>query len=200
MRLYYWGIESYGYTPTTTCWRDFTIAERYDFHTIIKTYKNIHHRWRMNLHELTELSMVLLAKASCYLGTANDRLYTKLYKINERYLLKYLTNEEAVYYWEKMAMATKQCIDDNKFMQLYFRLNNDARTGLLEIENEISYRDINQNSIVEYLQLEYLKTKEQDVYKLTHKDMHRLNTLLARLTYPCKNAIVNDILIMNEAI
>lgn len=55
-----WGIEEYaGYTPKTTFWQDFSIAERFGEKAVRDTFRRAMSAWKSNYVYLTELVLVL---------------------------------------------------------------------------------------------------------------------------------------------
>ena len=59
-----WNVEELmGYTPKTTFWEDFSIADAFGIRAIRDTYNRASIEWRNNLEYCTELVMVLNHKA-----------------------------------------------------------------------------------------------------------------------------------------
>ena len=78
-----WGIEATGYTPISTFWQDFCIAERYGLQAVKETYRRAFRCWKSNAEYLTELALVLNWKIWQHYEEKRDdfaTLYDRLWK------------------------------------------------------------------------------------------------------------------------
>ena len=94
--------EAIGYTPITTFWTDFSIADVYGLDGIQDTYNRAFNEWKGDYKYLTELVMVLNHKIWewCNLDDKRARLYDKLWRETADYALDNLKGEELSYYLE----------------------------------------------------------------------------------------------------
>ena len=95
--------EEIGYTPITTFWDDFSIAEKFGSQAIDDTAKRCFDEWKHDYKYLTELIMVLNHK-SWYYDSKNNRpisdLYSKLYYKYDSLAIEALkNNEEGLHYY-----------------------------------------------------------------------------------------------------
>lgn len=94
-------IEMTGYTPFTTFWQDFTIAEHFGENAINETYKRAFTEWKSDYKYLTELVMILNWKMwhFHYQGERElSILYQKLFEESSEWALNNLKGEELSYY------------------------------------------------------------------------------------------------------
>jgi len=92
-----------GYTPITTFWEDFSIADRFGTSAVRDTYSRAFRDWKGNYKYLTELVMVLNHKIweHYYAGDeALSRLYDSLWKKVDEYCMDHLKDDELQYYFE----------------------------------------------------------------------------------------------------
>lgn len=101
----YW--EQIGYTPVTTFWEDFSIADRFvgvEKDPIGDTYKRALNYAKMDYKYLTELVLVLNHKIWQWYQTDATRgiLYDKLWRMAEDEFFKKYENDEVAmrYYYE----------------------------------------------------------------------------------------------------
>ena len=93
-----------GYTPKTTFWQDFAIAEADAVRGVRETYKRIMNEWSNNYIYLTELVMVLNWNIWYWdgAGTKNaeelTKLYNELWEKADHYALSNLAGDELQYY------------------------------------------------------------------------------------------------------
>lgn len=97
-----WGVEKMtGYTPKTTFWQDFSIADRFGTDAIRDTYKRAFGEWKDNYVYLTELVMVLNHKSwQMYDAGKYDasELYVALYEQACEYAYVNLAKDELRYF------------------------------------------------------------------------------------------------------
>ena len=73
-----WNIEAMtGYTPKTTFYMDFSIADHFGLNAVKDTYKRAFKEWKNNVEFVTELSMVLNWK--CWEHYENNKTLARLY-------------------------------------------------------------------------------------------------------------------------
>lgn len=78
-----WNVEELtGYTPKTTFWEDFSIADAFGIRSIQDTYNRASKEWKENLVYCTELVMVLNHKAWQWndINPVLSKLYVKLFE------------------------------------------------------------------------------------------------------------------------
>ena len=101
MKLERWTMaEDIGYTPKTTFWEDFCIAEHFGVNAIKDTYNRAFEEWKNDYEYLTELVVVLNHKIWRYYGQ-NDvyaRLYDSLWKKADAYAVNNLKGDELRYF------------------------------------------------------------------------------------------------------
>lgn len=91
-----------GYTPKTTFWSDFTLAEHYGVAAIRDTYERSFRDWHGNLEYITELVLVLNHKIWQH-HEHNDQLasiYNDLWKEADAWCMENLHGDDAEYYFE----------------------------------------------------------------------------------------------------
>ena len=97
-----WGIESQcGYTPITTFWQDFSIADNFGVKAVKDTYKRAFSEWKTNYKYLTELVMVLNWKIwQHYEGNEKlARVYNDLWGEADAWACENLKGEELSYFY-----------------------------------------------------------------------------------------------------
>ena len=98
-----WNIETLtGYTPKTTFWMDFSIADNFGKSAIIDTYKRAFNEWKNDVVYLTELVMVLNWKIAEHYGK-NDSLaalYEHLWEQTDVYAVENLTGKDLKYFYD----------------------------------------------------------------------------------------------------
>lgn len=89
-----------GYTPLTTFWTDFSIADVYGLDGIEDTYRRAFNEWKGNYKYLTELVMVLNHKIFEWYMHDDERaeLYEKLWRETDNYAVEHLQGEELQYF------------------------------------------------------------------------------------------------------
>ena len=94
--------EEIGYTPQTTFWNDFSIADIYGKDTVKDTYKRAFSEWKNDAVYLTELVLVLNHKSWQHVEKRPDlsELYTELYYKADKYALDHLKGADWQYYFE----------------------------------------------------------------------------------------------------
>lgn len=95
-------IAEFGYTPQTTFWMDFSIADKFGISAIKDTYKRAFEGWKHNIKYLTELVMVLNHKIWYWHGL-NDTLakvYDELWTEADAWCGDNLTGDDAEYYYQ----------------------------------------------------------------------------------------------------
>lgn len=102
MKITNWNIEKLtGYTPLTTFYMDFSIADRFGVNAILDTYKRAFRCWKDDYKYLTELVMVLNWKIYEH-HNKNDRyekIYNNLWWDLSEYAEENLKDEELNYYY-----------------------------------------------------------------------------------------------------
>ena len=101
VKLPAWTIaQEIGYTPQTTFWQDFSIADLYGAEAIADTYRRAFDEWKDNYIYLCELVLVLNHKSWQHAETRPDlaELYSDLYYKADEYALDHLKDEEKAYY------------------------------------------------------------------------------------------------------
>ena len=101
MRLENWTIQQEtGYTPITTFYTDFSIADKFGRAAILDTYRKAVEQWKNDYKYMTELAMVLNWK--CWRWWEEKRAYGELYRElfieQDRYCQESLHGEELEYY------------------------------------------------------------------------------------------------------
>ncbi len=94
-----WQYET-GYTPITTFWSDFEIAERFGVKAIKDTYKRAFNEWKDNVQYITELTMVLNLKIWLYneFDMSYAELYNDLWEKIDQYCMKHLKDDDLKYF------------------------------------------------------------------------------------------------------
>ena len=103
MMMTKWNVEALtGYTPITTFWEDFCIAEHFGMSAIRDTYRRAFKAWKDNYKYITELAMVLNHKSWYFYDAGNaavSQLYVDLYYKLDEWILENLKGEELDYYY-----------------------------------------------------------------------------------------------------
>ena len=98
-----WNAEELcGYTPITTFWDDFSIADCFGKSAVQDTFNRAFAEWKSNSKYLTELAMVLNHKSWQHYetNTALMELYSDLYYVVYDYATENLKSEEIRYFFE----------------------------------------------------------------------------------------------------
>ena len=96
-----WNIQELtGYTPITTYYTDFGIAERFGTKAICDTYKQAKQNWGNNIKYFTEIVMVLNWKIWEHHEHNREYalLYNKLWEEAENYAMKNFKGEDLDYF------------------------------------------------------------------------------------------------------
>ena len=97
-------FEMIGYTPKTTFWSDFSIAECFGVKGIKDTYNRAKNEWEDNIEYMTEFAMVLNHK-SWYYNEKNQEfctLYSELWEEADNFIYEQFKDDEKAlqYYME----------------------------------------------------------------------------------------------------
>lgn len=98
-----WNVEEFcGYTPITTFWDDFSIADRFGKSAVQDTFNRAFAEWKSDYKYLTELAMVLNHKSwqHCETNKTLSELYVELYYKVYDYAVDNLKPEEVRYFFE----------------------------------------------------------------------------------------------------
>ena len=90
-----------GYTPITTFWEDFSIADGFGISSIKDTYTRAFNEWKGYYKYLTELAMVLNHKSWEHYDYDNIQIsetYVELFRKVHEYALNTLKGDELQYY------------------------------------------------------------------------------------------------------
>lgn len=96
-----WNIEALtGYTPKTTFYTDFSIAEAFGINAIKDTYKRAFNEWKNNIEYITELVMVLNWKIWEHYPKNEQlaRLYQDLWEKLDGWVLDNKTGDDLSYF------------------------------------------------------------------------------------------------------
>ena len=96
-----WNIEELtGYTPKTTFYTDFSIADKFGVAAIKDTYNRAFNEWKSDVEYLTELVMVLNWKIWRWHEHNEEyaQLYDQLWRKSDQYCLDHLKGSELAYY------------------------------------------------------------------------------------------------------
>lgn len=102
MNIFEQRMAEVGYTPITTFWDDFSIAERYGESAIKDTYKRAFNEWKTNVKYITELVMVLNHKIWYYYYENNmklSKLYDTLWRKADGWCVDNLKGEDLNYFY-----------------------------------------------------------------------------------------------------
>lgn len=102
MKLANWNIkEMTGYTPITTFYTDFSIADQFGVDAIQETFDRAFNEWKKEYKYLTELVMVMSWKSFEHQNNKEvAMLYSKLYAKADRYACENLKGDELSYYFK----------------------------------------------------------------------------------------------------
>ena len=94
-----------GYTPITTFWKDFSIAEIFDIDAIEDMYKRYFDEWKDSVKEFTELVMVLNWK--CWEWHYKNKAimseyYGQLYYDAYDFGIEHFKGEDLSYFWRTL--------------------------------------------------------------------------------------------------
>lgn len=92
--------EEIGYTPITTFWQDFSIADSFGNDAVLDTFKRAFDEWKSNAVYLTELVLVLNHKIWQHYKTNEPlaRIYNDLWETAGRYAVENLSGEDLEYF------------------------------------------------------------------------------------------------------
>ncbi len=95
-------IADYGYTPRTTFWSDFSIAERFGASAVKDTYNRAMSEWQTNYIYLTELVMVLNHKIWQHYKSNQQlsEVYNDLWEQADLYARENLLGDELAYFYD----------------------------------------------------------------------------------------------------
>ena len=90
-----------GYTPKTTFWMDFSIADRFGAKAVGDTYRRAVESWHDNIVFLTELAMVLNHKIWQHYKKDEElaQTYDNLWRGLDAWCVENLTGEDLDYYY-----------------------------------------------------------------------------------------------------
>lgn len=90
-----------GYTPQTTFWEDFSIADPFGLEAVQDTFNRAFEEWKSNHIYLTELVLVLNWKIWQHYESneALARLYNTLWETADAYACDNLEGEELAYFY-----------------------------------------------------------------------------------------------------
>ncbi|TCD53858.1 hypothetical protein EJ419_06290 [Alloscardovia theropitheci] len=93
-------LENTGYTPLTTFWMDYSIADAFGINAIKDTHKRVIKEWSSNYKMMTELVLVFNYKIWQHYETnqALAELYNELWETTENWCYTTLTGEELDYF------------------------------------------------------------------------------------------------------
>ena len=92
--------EEFGYTPLTTFWEDFSIADMFGANAIKDTFKRAFNEWKGDYKYLTELVMVLNHKIWRWYQR-DEKLagvYNELWEQADEYAMENLEGDEMRYF------------------------------------------------------------------------------------------------------
>lgn len=112
--------EELGYTPITSFWQDFSIADRFGTDAVLNTYCNATREWHHDVKYMAELALVLNHKGWAYYHASTNAsnsgeaataikaqalkalsgLYFSMFRAVDDYCRDYFTGEDAEYYWQ----------------------------------------------------------------------------------------------------
>ena len=96
-----WNIEELtGYTPKTTFYTDFSIADKFGVAAIKDTYNRAFNEWKTDVEYLTELVMVLNWKIWRWHQHNEEyaELYNELWQKSDQYCMDHLKGSDLTYY------------------------------------------------------------------------------------------------------
>lgn len=90
-----------GYTPNTTFWDDFSIADIFGIEAIIDTFERAFTEWKEDVRYIAELSLVLNHKGIYYSESRPmlSNAYLTLWERLHRWAQSYYSGEDADYYF-----------------------------------------------------------------------------------------------------
>ena len=97
--------EELGYTPITTFWQDFSIADKFGPAAVRDTFNRAFAEWKGNYKYLTELILVLNHKIAYHYSYEKDapnvmaNLYNELWEQADNYANLHLEGEEYAYFY-----------------------------------------------------------------------------------------------------
>lgn len=97
-----WTVEEEtGYTPITTFWKDFSIADKFGLSAVKDTYRRAFGEWKDNYKYLTELVLVLNHKIWQHYETNETlaKVYYPLWEKANDYARFNLKGEELTYFF-----------------------------------------------------------------------------------------------------
>lgn len=97
-----WNIEAMtGYTPKTTFWQDFSIADRFGKSAVRDTFRRAFDEWKTDAIYLTELVMVLNWKIWEHYeeNEALALVYNELWEQADAYAVENLTGDDLDYFY-----------------------------------------------------------------------------------------------------
>lgn len=97
-----WNIEELtGYTPITTFYEDFSIADQFGVMAIRDTYCRAFNQWQNNIEYMTELVMVLNWKIAEHYREHNVycELYDALWRKADEWVVDHFEGEDLQYYF-----------------------------------------------------------------------------------------------------
>lgn len=100
-RVKTWNIEAMtGYTPKTTFYEDFSIADAFGIPAVKDTYRRAFRAWKNNYEYLTELVMVLNWKIGEHYERNEPlaRVYNELWETTQDYAYEHLQGDELDYF------------------------------------------------------------------------------------------------------
>ena len=102
MKIAMWNIEEMtGYTPKTTFWMDFSIADNFGVDAVRDTFDRAFGEWKSDVVYLTELVMVLNWKIWQHYehDEALARVYDELWRQADEYACENLHGDDATYFF-----------------------------------------------------------------------------------------------------
>lgn len=93
-------LEMSGYTPKTTFWTDFSIADKFGVKAVEDTYNRAFKEWKSNIEYVTELVMVLNWKSWQYAETNPDlaMVYQRLWEKADQWCMNNLKGDDLQYF------------------------------------------------------------------------------------------------------
>lgn len=93
--------QELGYTPKTTFWEDFSIADKFGLAAVKDTYNRAFEEWKSDHIYLTELVLVLNWKIGQHYKSNEElaRLYNDLWEAADAYACDNLEGDELAYFY-----------------------------------------------------------------------------------------------------
>lgn len=93
-----------GYTPVTTLWEDFSIADRFGDAAIEDTYNRVCDQYQTNYKVMTELILVLNHKIWQHYQNNVEiaKLYQQLWQDTDSWCVENLTGKQLDYYYQTL--------------------------------------------------------------------------------------------------